>query len=99
MYRKLKNLLGITDTDKDDSLKTQIEIATSEFLAYTNRKEVPVNADDCIIALAAMNIRRGENAGEKSRSEGAISVTWRDDYPPEIKHRLNAFRLLKAAIL
>lgn len=93
---KLKIRLSITDNNKDDLLTQMIEDAGNEILDYCNRNTLPTKLDALQRELAIIYYNRSLASGEKSRSEGGISVTYDTEIPNDIKERLKAYRKLKA---
>lgn len=73
-----------------------IEDAGNEILDYCNRNTLPSKLDSLQRELAIIYYNRNLSSGEKSRSEGGISVTYDIEIPLNIKERLKAYRKLKA---
>lgn len=93
---KLKIRLGIKDNKQDDALMQMLEDAGNEILDYCNRNTLPTKLDALQRELTIIYYNRSLASGEKSRSEGGISVTYDTEIPLNIKERLKAYRKLKA---
>lgn len=82
-----------------------IEDIINEFLIYTNREEVPTNAEGLLRDMAFKRIRQIDNLAKndsniKSMSQGNISITYNDsnsqfEMSDSEKKLLNKYKLLK----
>ena len=94
---RLKRKVGIdaTDTSKDTLLEGVLLDAQDEFLAYTNRTEIPTAAEIVVVSLAAYNYTKIGFNGIASQSYSGVSETYSDGYPKELETQLNQFRKIK----
>lgn len=93
ILEKVKILSGVAD---NELCGLMIEQATQLVLDYTNRKTVPQEVNSIIVDIAVLNVHKHKLQNVKSKSEGAISITYSDltDLPGNITERLNRYRLL-----
>lgn len=91
---KLKRKVGIepTDTSKDTLLEGILLDAQEEFLAYTNRTEIPTAAEIVVVSLAAYNYTKIGFTGIQSQSHSGVNETYTQGYPEELKTQLNKYR-------
>lgn len=104
---KLKQLLGITGTDKDFALQFCLDNTTEAILNYCNLEELPAGLENTAYRMA-MDLYRNENLGSvlpdggllASKSDGDTSASFRvnDNYIQSVvkDHRaqLNRYRCL-----
>lgn len=76
-------------------LNSFIEDAKAFILRETNRTEITSNMNSLILNFAKFFYQEHKRGGEKSRSEGGVSVTYSDELPPHIQRELNSFKRLK----
>lgn len=93
----LKRKVGIdtSDTSKDTLLAGILLDASNEFLAYTNRTDIPTAAEIVVSSLAAYNYTRIGFNGIQSQSYSGVSESYSDGYPKELETQLNKFRKIK----
>ncbi len=94
MLEKLKRRLGITGTDKDALLNDLIEDAETFVKGDTGRAEVPALCIPVVLYLAAGSYNQLGLEGEKSHSEGGISITL-ETLPQHLRSLLNRCRVAK----
>jgi len=89
---KLKRRLKITGTDSDALLTDMIEDAENYVKGYTGRDAVPALCTPAVLDLAAGAYNQLGLEGEKSHSEGGISVSL-EALPEHMKQLLNRYRI------
>ena len=77
MLAKLKMVLGITGTDKDEQLNFIIELVTEEILNYCHLAQLPAQLNNVAIMMCADVYRQSLVGQEKLKSE--IKSTSRGD--------------------
>lgn len=93
--RRLKTLVGITTKEKDDLLTLILEMATTNFLSYTNRTEVPQGAENTVLDLAVARYNRMGVEGLEKTSYSNISETYTQAFSESEKESLNRWRKVK----
>lgn len=88
---RLSLTLGITD---EEMLRSLLEDAEADVLAYTNRRTLPDVLRKTVRDLAVIAYNRRGTEGESGRSEGGESYSF-EDMPESIKARLNRYRLAR----
>lgn len=93
----IKRKVGIasTDTSKDTLLEGLMLDAQNEFLAYTNRTDIPTAAEIVVASLAAYNYTKIGFNGIQSQNYSGVSESYSDGYPKELETQLNQFRKIK----
>lgn len=86
------------DSITDDELQLMLDDATQEVLDYTNRDELLDSMKPLVRKIVVYNYNLSQFDGEKSRSEGGVSVTYDTEIPKDITQRLVAYRLNKAVL-
>lgn len=69
---RLKALLGIEDTSKDDILEFVVENVEETIKNYCNLDKVPIELNSIVIRMA-IDLYRNENLGNEESSLGSIS--------------------------
>ena len=90
----VKKLKLLTSVDDEQLLELYLDMAIADFLDYTNRKELPDNTTMLVMDIASTYVLIGKNRGIASYSEGAISLSYFNELSPQIKSRMNSYRLL-----
>ena len=98
MMARIKRRLGIADRAQDELLNDLLADANALMLAYMNRTVVPESLHSAQCHLACMLYNRLGMEGEKSRSEGEVTMTV-DSLPEEIVSQLKPYRLCRAVTL
>ena len=88
---KVKLLLGITETSKDDLLTLLIEQATDEALTYTHSTSVD-GLDTTIVKMVVYNYNRLGTEGVDSEGFSGVSYSYSADYPDSIMRSLKSAR-------
>ena len=93
MLDKLKLMLGLTDTTKDNLLKLLIDQATAEAVAYThNKKEGEL--DTAILMMCVYKYNRMGTEGLSAESYSGDTFNYEADYPDTIKRLLDSKRYM-----
>lgn len=93
MLEKVKVLLGLTDTTKDDLLTLLIEQAVEEAVAYTHNDCVD-ELITTIVRMVVYNYNRLGTEGLDSEGYSGVSFGYSADYPEPIIRALKAKRKL-----
>lgn len=95
---KLKQLLGITSTDKDFVLQFAIDKAIDMILNYCNIDEIPTKLNNVLLSIA-MDIYRSESLGEEEKAgvitsikEGDTSTNYADTSKNSTGDILDAYK-------
>lgn len=91
MLRKLKLLLGISDSSKDELLRVLLDYATEEVVNYTHNYEID-KLENVIVNVAIWRFNRIKSEGLSSESFSGVSFSYNTDYPDNIKKQLQAYR-------
>lgn len=91
MLDKIKVLLGLTDSTKDDLLTVLLEQAIEEATTYTHNDCVPV-LESAIIKMVIYNYNRLGTEGVDSEGYSGVSFGYSTDYPENIMRVLRAHR-------
>jgi len=98
MLGRLKRRLKISDSTQDELLTDLLADANALMLAYMNRTELPAALCGTQCHLACILFNRLGMEGEKSRSEGSITMTV-DTLPAEITCQLTPYRLCRVVTM
>lgn len=84
-----------------DVLSQAIRDAEGMILDVCNRTSIPPIMANLQLSLAEIYARRIMAAGEASRSEGDVSVSWAysKEVPDDLMERIKARRLMKQAVI
>lgn len=93
MLDKLKMLLNISDSSKDDLLTFLIEQAVEEAMAFTHNECVE-ELSTIIIKMCVYNYNRLGTEGLDSEGYSGVSFAYSADYPEPIIRALKAKRKL-----
>lgn len=91
MLEKIKTLLGITDSEKDDLLTVLLEQAIEEAIAYTHNENLMV-LESAIVKMVVYNYNRLGTEGVDSEGYSGVSFSYSTDYPESIQRVLRAHR-------
>lgn len=91
MLRKIKTLLGISDTKKDELLEILSETAADEVKAYCNISDVSA-LENIIIQLVIIKYNRLGAEGVSQENYSGASFSYESEYPPQILAVLNKNR-------
>lgn len=96
MLQRVKTLLGITGTDKDDLLLCIIENTINEAVSYTHDAGIADNiqAEGLIAEMVVHKYSRLGSEGLSSESYSGLSFSYAD-YPEHLMNQLKAYRRLR----
>lgn len=94
----LRRRLELADGQQSDLLCDLLADANALILGFTNRTEMPPALERVQCALAATLYNRLGMEGERSRSEGGVSITV-DTLPGDIVAQLLPYRLARVVTL
>ncbi|OUC52572.1 hypothetical protein B7939_01220 [Eggerthia catenaformis] len=92
----LKEFVALRTGLEEEKANMYVELATQKVLEYTHRTKVLDVFKATIVDLACAMYEREGTHGEKSHSEGGISITWESANHSEILRALDSWRLAKA---
>jgi len=98
MLARIKRRLKISSNVQDELLNDLLADAHALMLAYMNRTSLPEPLCLAQCQLACILYNRLGMEGEKSRSEGEVTMTV-DTLPEEIISQLRPYRLCRAVIM
>lgn len=98
MLQRLRRRLSLPDGAQEELLTDLLADANALMLAYMNRTVIPESLHSAQCQLACILYNRLGMEGEKSRSEGEITMTV-DSLPQEIVSQLTPYRLCRTVIL
>ena len=89
----LKSMLGERAASyTDDQLQAQADIAAEEVRAYLRRDTIPECLKTAVLRVAVLNINR---TGSEAQGYSATSETYINDYPADLRRRLDPYRKIK----
>ena len=92
----LKSLLGERAASyTDDQLQAQADIAAEEVRAYLRRDTIPECLKTAVLRVAVLNINRTGSEGLSAQGYSATSETYINDYPADLRRRLDPYRKIK----
>ena len=92
MLNELRQLTG----EEDERLLHLLLLRSRNIvLAETNRTNINSVLESVVLEVALYLYNKQGSEGEQSRSEGGISVTYKDDLPFHIKNTLSNYRLAR----
>lgn len=91
MLEKLKMLLKISGTDKDDLLTLILDQATETAIEYTHCKDA-MALQPTIIKMAVYDYNRLDNIGLDSEGYSGVNFNYSADYPESILRMLRKQR-------
>lgn len=74
MLKKLKLLLGIAESDRDELLQYMLDTITDEILNYCNLDSLPVKLENIAVRMAA-DMWRNEGYGMEAKQQAVTSVS------------------------
>lgn len=89
---KIKILLDRPSEEDVETIYALKEIVEDEIKAYTFREEVPKALEKLVIDLVVKRYNKRGTEGEKSRSEGSVSISYEDDLTESQRRLLNQYR-------
>lgn len=94
MLRKMKILMGLNDSSKDELLRILLDRASEEVVNYTHNYELD-KLENVIIDIAIWRFNRLKSEGLDSENYSGVSFSYSADYPDSIKKQLQAYRRIK----
>lgn len=91
MLEKIKLLLGLTDSSKDDLLTVLLEQAIDEAVNYTHNDCLSA-LETSIVKMVVYNYNRLGTEGVDSEGYSGVSFAYSADYPENIMRTLRANR-------
>ena len=95
MLEIIKNLLGITTTDKDELIQILIDQAQDEVLDYTHNPKALEYLQTTIQKMVVYNYNRISTEGVDSESYSGVTYNYSADYPENIMRVLKAHRKIR----
>lgn len=94
MLSKVKIMLGITDTTKDDLISLLIDLAKEEATSFCNLSEYAEELDSIVIRMVVQNYNKNGNEGIASASYSGVSESYLDNYSQDVIKSLKKHRRL-----
>lgn len=94
MLEKVKVLLGLTDSTKDDLLNVLLEGCIEEAINYTHNNDIS-KFDTAIVKMVVYQYNRLGTEGVDSENYSGVSFNYSEDYPESIMRQLRAYRKLR----
>ena len=91
MLEKIKMLLGLTSTDKDELLIYLLQMAQDEAMNYCHRDDI-YDLENAITAMVIYNYNMLGSENLNSENYSGVSFSYRSDYPESIMRQLRAAR-------
>lgn len=92
---ELAYIMHVTGESDEVLLSFLLQQAEQMILSETNRTELPPQLKAVKSSLTLFLYNNQEKIGEKSRSEGGVSITYADDMPEWIKKTIQNYRLVR----
>lgn len=77
--KQIKILLGISDDEQDELLKTIESLVTSQLSVLIDRTEIPPELDFVITEVSIIRYNRRKNEGMTSYSQDGESISYADN--------------------
>ena len=94
MLEKIKILLGINDSSKDELLTVLLDQAIEEAENYTHNNCL-TGLESTICRMVVYNYNRISTEGVNSESYSGVSYSYSADYPENIRRVLKAHRKIR----
>ena len=94
MLEKIKILLGINDSSKDELLTVLLDQAIEEAENYTHNNCL-TGLESTICRMVVYNYNRTSTEGVNSESYSGVSYSYSADYPENIMRVLKAHRKIR----
>lgn len=92
MIEKIKLLLGLTDTSKDELIEVLIEGAVEDAVALTGNKYIQDELPNTIAKMVVYNYNRLGTEGLETESYSGVTYNYSNGYPQDILNTLNKKR-------
>nr|DAG81827.1 MAG TPA: PORTAL PROTEIN, 15 PROTEIN, HEAD PROTEIN, VIRAL INFECTION, TAILED.2A [Caudoviricetes sp.] len=77
--KQIKTLLGISDDEQDELLKTIESLVTSQLSVLIDKTEIPPELDFVITEVSIIRYNRRKNEGMTSYSQDGESISYADN--------------------
>lgn len=94
MLKKLKLMLGITDSSKDELLRMLLDFTVEEVVNYTHNTRLDV-LENVILYVAVWKYNTMGTEGVDSENYSGVSFNYSTEYPDNIKKQLQAYRKIQ----
>ena len=94
MLEKIKMLLGLTSTDKDELLTYLLQNAQDEAIKYCHTDDI-YDLENCICDMVVFNYNMLGSENLNSESYSGVNYSYKSDYPESILRQLNAHRKVR----
>lgn len=94
MLRKLKLLLNITDTSKDELLRILLDFTEEEAVNYTHNNDLD-KLENVILSIAIWKYNRLGSEGLNSENYSGVAFSYLNEYPDSIIKQLQSYRRMK----
>ena len=92
MIDKVKLLLGLTDSSKDELIEVLIDGAVEDAVAITGNKYIQDELPNTIVKMVVYNYNRLGTEGLENESYSGITYNYLDGYPQDILNTLKQKR-------
>ena len=92
MIEKVKLLLGLTDSSKDELIEVLIDGAVEDAVAITGNKYIQDELPNTIVKMVVYNYNRLGTEGLETESYSGVTYNYSDGYPQDILNTLNKKR-------
>ena len=92
MLAQIKQILGISGTDKDSLLQILIGLVCNEIITYTHNEECLPQLENVIIEMVVYRYNRIGTEGLNSENYSGVAYNYATDYPAAIYNQLKAYR-------
>lgn len=94
MLKKLKMMLGINDSSKDELLRLLLDFTVEEVVNYTHNTRLDV-LENVILYVAVWKYNTMGTEGVDSENYSGVSFNYSTEYPDNIKKQLQAYRKIQ----
>lgn len=92
MIDKVKLLLGLTDSSKDELIEVLIDGAVEDAVAITGNKYIQDELPNTIVKMVVYNYNRLGTEGLENESYSGVTYNYSNGYPQDILNTLNKKR-------
>lgn len=94
MLEKIKMLLGLTSTDKDELLTYLLQNAQEEAINYCHTEDI-YGLENAVSEMVVYKYNMLGSENLNSESYSGVKYDYRGDYPDSIMRQLNAHRKVR----